>query len=48
MYVVEDEYHFIIKCPLYSECRITYLSEILEKFNLANTDVIMLLLMGEN
>ena len=36
-------YYFLIKCPLYSTYRITYLTEILERFNLAK-EVIKLIL----
>ena len=34
--IVEDEYHFIIVCPLYQHYRNQYLTDILSHFNILN------------
>lgn len=41
---VEDEYHFLIMCPLYNEIRIKYLSSALCKYNVVNNQIVTLLL----
>ena len=44
--IVEDEYHFLVKCPLYEDIRNRYIVQILAKYNL-NNEIVTAILLGQ-
>ena len=46
MRIVEDEYHFLVMCPLYEDIRNRYIVQILAKYNL-NNEIVTAILLGQ-
>ena len=42
--IIENEYHFLIKCPVYKELRDQYITSYISKLNNVNTDIVYVLL----